>query len=84
MYPHGAAACGAMDMAGMLEEWCANDKSAMATVSVESRAAKVLRGGDYAYDMANAACTYRDDEDPARMDMLNGCRLVIGKFCDGD
>ena len=33
MYPHGAAACGAMDMAGTLEEWCANDKMDMETVN---------------------------------------------------
>ena len=78
MYPHGAAACGAMDMAGMLEEWCANDKMDMATVSAESSASKVLRGGDYAYNLANSACTYRDDDDPARVDVLNGCRLVLG------
>lgn len=25
MYPHGAAACGALDMAGNLWEWCLND-----------------------------------------------------------
>jgi formylglycine-generating enzyme required for sulfatase activity len=25
MYPHGAAACKALDMAGNLREWCANN-----------------------------------------------------------
>ncbi|MFZ4827189.1 MAG: SUMF1/EgtB/PvdO family nonheme iron enzyme, partial [Phototrophicaceae bacterium] len=27
MYPHGAATCGALDMAGNLWEWCLNDRS---------------------------------------------------------
>ena len=78
MYPHGAAACGAMDMAGTLEEWCSNNVFDMRVMDVESDTAKVLRGGDYAYGLENSACTYRDGEGPSRIDILNGCRLVLG------
>ena len=44
MYPHGAAACGALDMTGNLMEWCANDKIDMEIIDVSSRASKTLRG----------------------------------------
>lgn len=77
MYPHGAAACGAMDMAGNLMEWCANDKLNIHCVDVQSPATKVLRGGDWGYGLANAACTYCDDEEPDCQDPLNGFRVVL-------
>lgn len=79
MYPHGAAACGALDMAGNLMEWCANDKANLELIDVEGTASKALRGGDWGYGLENAACAYCDDEDPSRIDILNGCRLVLGK-----
>ncbi len=78
MYPHGAAACGALDMAGNLMEWCANDKANLEIMDVKSTASKVLRGGDWGYGLENAACAYCDDEEPGRIDILNGCRLVLG------
>lgn len=78
MYPQGAAACGALDMAGNLMEWCVNDKANPTIINVGSRASKVLRGGDWGYGLENATCIYADDETPERMDILNGCRLVLG------
>ena len=78
MYPHGAAACGALDMVGNLMEWCANDKKNLEIVDVGSTASKVLRGGDWGYGLTYATCIYVDDENPARIDVLNGCRLVLG------
>lgn len=77
MYPSGAAACGALDMAGNLMEWCINDKKELATIAVESCASKVLRGGDWGYSFENVRCTYCDDDEPGRIDILNGCRLVL-------
>lgn len=78
MYPHGAAACGALDMAGNLMEWCANDKVAPTLIDLASSASKVLRGGDWQYGLENATCAYAADDEPGRMDFLNGCRLVLG------
>ncbi|NJN82052.1 MAG: formylglycine-generating enzyme family protein [Caldilineaceae bacterium] len=83
VYPRGKAACGAVDMAGNLMEWCANDKANLDIVEVTSDASKALRGGDWGYDLRNATCAYCDDEDPSRIDPLNGCRLVIGKKVKG-
>ena len=80
MYPQGAAACGALDMAGNLMEWGANDKADPTKVDVTSTASKALRGGDWGWGIENAACTYCDDEIPARKDVLNGCRLVVGEI----
>ena len=78
LFPHGAAACGALDMAGNLMEWCANDKTNPKIVDVASTGSKVLRGGDWGYGLENASCIYCDDESPNRTDALNGCRLVLG------
>ena len=78
MYPHGAAACGALDMTGNIMEWCANDKQRLEIVDVGSTASKVLRGGDWGYSLDIASCSRADDEDPGRMDVLNGFRLLIG------
>lgn len=79
MYPHGAAACGALDMAGNLMEWCLNDKIDLEVRGVTSSAAKALRGGDWGYGVENAICAYCDDEVPSRIDPLNGFRLIIGR-----
>ena len=78
MYPLGAAACGALDMTGNIMEWCANDKKDIEKIDARSNASKVLRGGDWGYSLEIASCTRADDEDPARMDVLNGFRLVLG------
>ena len=59
-------------------EWCANDKEHLEVIDVESVARKALRGGDWGYGVENATCSYADDEDPGRIDALNGCRLVLG------
>ncbi len=77
MYPHGAAACGALDMTGNIMEWCANDDKIMEIVDVGSTASKVLRGGDWGYGIEIATCTRVDDEEPYQMDVLNGFRLVL-------
>jgi formylglycine-generating enzyme required for sulfatase activity len=45
MYPHGAAACGALDMAGNLMEWCINDKANPTVIDVGSRATKGYAAG---------------------------------------
>jgi formylglycine-generating enzyme required for sulfatase activity len=79
MYPQGAAVCGALDMAGNLMEWCANDKVQLERSDVESSASKTLRGGDWGTGLSYATCAYCDDEDPGRMDVLNGCRLILGQ-----
>lgn len=78
MYPHGAAACGALDMSGNLMEWCLNDKQELEIAGVGSAAPKALRGGDWGYSIKYATCAYCDDEIPGRIDALNGFRLVLG------
>jgi hypothetical protein len=61
-------------------EWCANDKADLKTISAGSAARKALRGGDWGYPLQIATCTYCDDEDPGRIDPLNGVRLAIGQI----
>jgi formylglycine-generating enzyme required for sulfatase activity len=78
MYPQGMAACGAMDMAGNLMEWCANDKEDMERIDPGSNVSKVLRGSDWGYLPSIATCIYVDDETPGRIDRLNGLRLILG------
>jgi len=78
MYPQGAAACGALDMVGNLMEWCANDKVNLKIIDAGSMAEKALRGGDWGYGLENALCAYCDNEEPHRIDILNGFRLILG------
>ncbi|WP_420644720.1 formylglycine-generating enzyme family protein [Candidatus Leptofilum sp.] len=84
MFPHGAAACGALDMAGNVMEWCFNDKTNPATIDAASTKTKVLRGGDWGYNLANATTNYCDDEKPDGLDPLNGFRLVLGPILQNE
>ncbi len=59
-------------------EWCLNDKTDNETIDVTSTARKALRGGDWGYGIENAEYAYADD-DPGQIDVLNGCRLVLGQ-----
>jgi formylglycine-generating enzyme required for sulfatase activity len=55
MYPHGAATCGALDLAGNLWEWCMNKWSPVEETSVDdSNNVRVLRGGSF-YGLQNDA-----------------------------
>jgi len=78
MYPQGAAACGALDMAGNLMEWCANEKQDLDRIDLTSPAEKALRGGDWGFSIDIATCGYADGELPERIDVLNGFRVVLG------
>ncbi|MCK6581210.1 MAG: SUMF1/EgtB/PvdO family nonheme iron enzyme, partial [Anaerolineae bacterium] len=64
IYPHGAAACGALDLAGNLWEWCLNDYRPPETVSIRNNEEKVLRGGSFGTLQSSAAASYRGDFDP--------------------
>ncbi len=79
MYPHGAAACGALDMGGNVMEWCLTDKIKIGHVAFNSNRSKVLHGGDWGYQIENASTRYCDDEPPHTVDPLNGFRLVVGQ-----
>ncbi len=84
MFPQGGAACGALDMAGNLMEWCLNDKADPTIIDVGSTATKVLRGGDWGYNSDNATTRYCDDEKPNALDPLNGFRLVLGSILQNE
>jgi len=61
MYPHGAAQCGALDMAGNLWEWCLNDhKTPDIITGFGNGESKVLRGGSFYFDPDLAAASFRD------------------------
>ncbi|WP_322822068.1 NACHT domain-containing protein [Chloroflexus sp.] len=68
IFPHGAAACGAEDMAGNVWEWCSTlylsyplgDELEAESLHKRTKDAKyVLRGGSWYYDRDNARCAYR-------------------------
>jgi formylglycine-generating enzyme required for sulfatase activity len=77
MYPHGAAECGALDVAGNLWEWCLNDyKSPDITEGYGNGQSKVLRGGSFGLYQSLAAASYRNYGDPDRRNYAYGLRLV--------
>ena len=87
IFPHGAAACGAEELAGNVWEWCSTpplDYPFKGEVSAESLytgnkraiSAYVLRGGSWDHNRANARCAYRYVNDPGN-DVVNiGFRLA--------
>jgi formylglycine-generating enzyme required for sulfatase activity len=80
MYPHGAAACGALDMGGNLWEWCLNDRDSLAVDDFLSGKSRILRGGSCAnyYDRESAATTYRNQDLPQNGFYRFGVRLAVG------
>ncbi|MDL1901374.1 TIR domain-containing protein [Anaerolineae bacterium CFX9] len=79
MYPHGRAACEALDMAGNLYDWCQNDRSNHQIIDGYSNGeSKVRRGGSFNYDQAPAAASARDDGyDPSSRHSHPGFRVVV-------
>ncbi|MDX2140026.1 MAG: SUMF1/EgtB/PvdO family nonheme iron enzyme [Chloroflexota bacterium] len=77
MYSHGAAECGALDVAGNLFEWCLNDYKKHETVDYMNGEQKVLRGGSFSYDQYDAAASGRYRSDPYLGGYSYGVRLVV-------
>lgn len=78
MYPHGVAACGALDMAGNLWEWCLNDYDNPRIIDYGNVESKVLRGGSVDSYLHNATCAFRLRDNP--FDIYNpngGFRVVL-------
>ncbi len=77
MYPHGAAKCEALDMAGSLYEWCLNDYKSFETLSISNNQPKVLRGGSFSDHQLYAAASYRSYGPPLSDHHGYGVRLVV-------
>jgi len=77
MYPHGAAACGALDVAGNLWEWGLNSSEIITNTSIINNKYKVVRGGSFDYDQYDAAAASRNYSDPDRSNNYLGLRLVV-------
>ena len=77
MYPHGAADCGALDMAGNLFEWCANNREEPEIIDAANTSSKVLRGGSFGSSQYAAAAAYRLADDPYSAYGNYGFRLVV-------
>jgi formylglycine-generating enzyme required for sulfatase activity len=77
MYPHGAANCGALDMAGNLWEWCLNNHNNPEIVdSYSNEKSKVLRGGSFNSLQSDAAASYRHYDHPLYRNRNYGLRLA--------
>ncbi|MDX2161397.1 MAG: SUMF1/EgtB/PvdO family nonheme iron enzyme [bacterium] len=77
MYPHGAAECGALDLAGNLFEWCLNDYEKPETLSISRTEYKVLRGGSFNSSQNDAASSSRNLNHPFNRNFNYGLRLVV-------
>jgi formylglycine-generating enzyme required for sulfatase activity len=77
MYPHGAADCKALDMAGSLWEWCLNDYSQPEIIDGYSNGeSKVLRGGSFTNNQLSAAASFRYNNPPNFRNINYGFRVV--------
>ncbi|MBN8592369.1 MAG: SUMF1/EgtB/PvdO family nonheme iron enzyme [Anaerolineae bacterium] len=78
MYPHGAAECGALDVAGNLFEWCANNHDKPEIIDAANASSKVLRGGSFYHAQNVAAAPARHSYYPFSEYDSYGFRLVLG------
>jgi formylglycine-generating enzyme required for sulfatase activity len=76
-YPHGKAECGALDMAGNLWEWCANNYNEPEIIDGSNTSYKLLRGGSFSNYQSNARASYRNPSNPLNDSPNYGCRLVV-------
>ena len=77
MYPHGAANCGALDIAGNLREWCLNEYKEIRQISIINKEQKVLRGGSFGASQDFAAASVRSNYNPSYGSNSYGLRLVV-------
>lgn len=78
MYPHGEAACSALDVAGNLWEWCLNDRENPTTIDGYGNGQnKVLRGGSFYGNLSFAAASFRRNSDPLNVNFYFGFRVVL-------
>ena len=76
MYPHVESACGAIDMAGNIWEWCLNDFEDIHAIDYSSGSKKVRRGGSYNFPKDFARNDNRDIVKPETRSTFNGMRLI--------
>ena len=85
IFPHGAAACGAEELAGNVWEWCSTPKvsypftdevnaESLDTTNVSET--YILRGGSWASNRDPARCSHRSGINPTISIVRNGFRLV--------
>lgn len=77
MYPHGRADCGALDMAGNVSEWCANNHGSPEIIDAANTGSKVLRGGSFRNSLFDAAASCRNSYNPFYGSYFCGLRLVV-------
>lgn len=80
MYPHGEAACKALDLAGNVFEWCLNDYAKPEIVDgYDNGKNKVVRGGSFFDNRHDARASYRNDLVAPNNGYSNlGFRVVLG------
>jgi formylglycine-generating enzyme required for sulfatase activity len=90
IFPHGAAACGAEDLAGNVWEWCSTASQKYEkypapenltvytadTPEEQKGSLFVLRGGSWRYDPSFARCAYRNHYNPDFHFVYFGVRLA--------
>ncbi len=77
MYPAGQAACGALDVAGNLAEWCLNSYEDFEVATVDPKKQRSVRGGALNYFRNRAATDHRGRFTPGDSHVGIGLRVVM-------
>jgi len=76
MYPQGASSEGVLDMCGNVWEWCLNEYSNPKNIQAEGDNKRVVRGGSWNYNEANARAAIRGIDHVDDRNNDTGFRLV--------
>lgn len=77
IFPQGASPYGIMDISGNVWEWCLNEYSKPEKIEESGSELRVLRGGSWYTNQANARASFRNYYDPGFRYNYFGFRLVV-------
>ncbi|MBM4199880.1 MAG: TIR domain-containing protein [Gammaproteobacteria bacterium] len=77
LYPGGAAACGALDLAGNVWEWCSNRYDKGGGTGAMNADRRAVRGGSWLFEQDKCRAAFRNYDSPWSRDVDIGFRVCL-------